>query len=465
MRRPLNLFAVTLVGVSVATMGAAKLRAADPPAQDPGPVAAAEKFAAFFFDRQFDKAVGQFDATMTKVLPADKLRDLLAGLEKQAGAYKERGKSRLEQVQKYQVVFIPCTFEKGLLEMKVVLDKDVLITGLFFVPPKPAVEWKTPAYADREKFDEVKIEVMTKSAGSGAAEREWRLPGFLTIPKGTGPFPGIVLVHGSGPNDADETIGPNKPFKDLAWGLASRGVAVVRYIKRTRQFGKELAESAAEFTVREETEEDAESALRLLRQTPEVDAKRVYLLGHSLGGLVAPRIAGRTPDLAGIVIFAGNTRSFGTLLVDQLRYIFEADGTVTPEEQQQLDEIIKAVAVAESPDLKPGDKVTVLGGTVPGAYFLDLRAYDPVTAAAKLSQRILVLQGESDYQVTMADFAGWQKGLAGKSSARLKSFPELNHLFMRVQGKSTPENTLAPGHIDETVVEEIARWIAGGEPR
>jgi hypothetical protein len=203
--------------------------------------------------------------------------------------------------------------------------------------------------------------------------------------------------------------------------------------------------------------------IRLLRQTPRVDAKRVSLLGHSLGGLVAPRIAGRTPELAGIVIVAGNTRSFGKLLVDQLRYIFEVDGTVSPEEQEQLDEIVKAVAIAESPDLKPGDKVTVLGATVPGAYFLDLRAYDPVATAVKLPQRILVLQGESDYQVTMADFAGWQKGLAGKSSARLKSFPKLNHLFIRVEGKSTPENTLTSGHVDETVVEEIARWIADGK--
>jgi len=465
MRRSSPWFACFLHCAAVAATGVAMVHAGDPSEQKPDPVAAAEKFAAFFFDREFDKAVGQFDATMTKVLPADKLRDLLAALEKQAGACKERGKSRLEQIQKYQVVFIPCTFEKEALEMKVVLDKELLVTGLFFVLPKPAVEWKSPAYADKKKFDEEKIEVVTKSVGAGGAEREWRLPAFVTIPKGAGPFPGVVLVHGSGPNDADETIGANKPFKDLAWGLASRGVAVMRYVKRTRQFGKELVESYPEFTVREETEDDAESAIRLLRQTPKVDANRVYLLGHSLGGLVAPRIAERTPDLVGIAILAGNTRPLGALLVDQLRYVFEADGTVSQEEQEQLDEIVKALAIAESPDLKPGDKVTILGGTAPGAYFLDLRSYDPVAAAAKLSQKILVLQGESDYQVTMADFAGWQKGLAARPSARLKSFPKLNHLFMRVEGKSTPENTLTPGHVDETVVAAIARWIAEGEQR
>jgi dienelactone hydrolase len=451
---------------ALAAIGVTPVQAADPPGQAQAAVAAAEKFAADFFSRQFDKAVGPFDATMTKAMPADKLRDLLDGLEKQLGTYRERGRSRLERVQQYQVVFVPCTFEKAALEMKVVLDTERRVSGLFFVPPKPAVEWTAPRYADPQNFAEEKIDVVTKPpAGTVGPGREWRLPGFLTIPAGAGPFPGVVLVHGSGPNDADETIGPNKPFKDLAWGLASRGVAVLRYVKRTRQFGKELAESAPEFTVREETEEDAESAIRLLRQTPRVDAGRVYLLGHSLGGLLAPRIAGRTPDLAGIVICAGNTRSFGELVVDQLRYIFADDGTVSPEEQKQLDEAVKARAIAESPDLKPGDKVTILGATIPGAYFLDLRSYNPVAAAAKLSQRILVLQGESDYQVTMADFAGWQQGLAARPDARLKSFPKLNHFFIRVEGKSTPEKALAPGHVDEAVVTEIARWIAEGKPQ
>ena len=263
---------------------------------------------------------------------------------------------------------------------------------------------------------------------------------FAGIPddaQGRRAISGVVLVHGSGPNDADETIGANKPFKDLAWGLASRGVAVLRYVKRTRQFGKEFVESTPEFTVREETEDDAESAIRLLRQTPKVDADRVYLLGHSLGGLVAPRIAGRTPDLAGIVICAANTRSFGTLLVDQLRYIFEADGTVSPEEQTQLDEDRQSGCDRGVPDLKPGDKVTILGGTVPGAYFLDLRSYNPVAAAAKLSQRILVLQGESDYQVTMADFAGWQKGLERDPRAA-EELPETQPLLHASGGKIDP---------------------------
>ena len=442
-------------------MGLSPMLAADSQ-EKPDPLRSAEEFAKAFFDREFATAVGQFDKTMSTVLPAAKLGELLKGLEQQAGPFKDRGKSRLVETKQYQIVFVPCRFEKMTLEMKVVLDKELRVTGLFF--QLPAANWKPPAYVVKERFDETTVDVVTKSRIPGEAEpREWRLPGFLTTPKGDGPFPGVVLVHGSGPNDADETIGDNKPFKDLAWGLASRGVAVLRFVKRTSQFGKEVLQVYPEFTVREETEDDAQSAIQLLQQANRIDPHRVYLVGHSLGGWIAPRIAERTPELAGITILAGNTRAFETLVVDQLRYITELDGDISPDEQTQLDTAKKDFELALSPDLKPSDTVSVLGSKVPGAYFLDMRTYDAAAVAKRVKQPILVLQGESDYQVTMEDFAGWKQALADAPHARFKSFPQLNHLFMRIDGKSTPENTLKAGHVDEQVVEEIAVWINSGE--
>lgn len=442
------------------------LHAADPERPDSKVIPVAEKFAAQFFDRKFDEAVTQFDSTMSAALPAAKLHDLLTTLEKQMGPLKDRGMLRVEVVQEFEVVFIPCHFEKQSLDMKVVVDGKQRVTGLFFVPATVAVEWKAPKYVIKDRFEEKPIEVVTKSPDKAGLEtREWRLPGFLTLPKGAGPFPAVVLVHGSGPNDADETIGPNKPFKDLAWGLASRGVAVLRYVKRTNRFGKELAAAYPQLTAREELEEDAGSAVQLLRQSSQIDPKRVCLLGHSLGGQMAPRIARNTRELAGIVILAGNTRPLESLIVDQLRYIANIDGKVTAEEQAQIDAAIKAAEVISSPDLKDSDQVEVLGAKVPGSYFLDLRAYDAVATAKALSIRILILQGESDYQVTMEDFAGWQHGLANKPQARLKSFAAINHLLMPIAGKSTPENTLAPGHVDGNVIDEIATWITEPVPK
>src|SRR2546425_10392277 len=120
---------------------------------------------------------------------------------------------------------------------------------MFMLPGE--VPWTRPAYSKPDAFRESEVTV-------GADQ--WKLPGTLTVPTGSGPFTGIVLVHGSGPNDRDETIAATKVFKDLAEGLASRGVAVLRYEKRTRQYGARVA-SMQGLTVDDETVTDAARAL------------------------------------------------------------------------------------------------------------------------------------------------------------------------------------------------------------
>ena len=179
----------------------------------------------------FQLAARDFDETMLKVSGPDKLEPMWTKqLPAQLGAFKKQAGARREQLQGYEIVLITCEFEKATLDARVVFDKAGKIAGLGFVPTAPPVKYEPPAYADAAKFVESEVTV-----GSG----EWALPGTLTMPKGAGPFPALVLVHGSGPNDRDETLGPNKPFKDLAWGLASRGIAVLRYDKRSKVHGNE----------------------------------------------------------------------------------------------------------------------------------------------------------------------------------------------------------------------------------
>ncbi len=276
------------------------------------------------------------------------------------------------------------------------------------------------------------------------------------MPKGAGPFPAVVLVHGSGPNDRDETIGPNKPFKDLAWGLATRGIAVLRYEKRTKQCPGQMMASMATLTVNEEVVNDALAAAEYLRGVSGIDPHRVFVLGHSLGGTVAPRIAARDPRLAGLILLAASNRNLADLMLAQSEYLAALDGTVAPEEAQALDELRQQVERVKALDFKEGEVILGAGK----AYWADILAYDPVATAQSLTVPMLILQGERDYQVTMADFAAWKAGLADRSGVQFKSYPSLNHLFMAGSGQPNPAEYDVAGNVAREVVDDIAAWIS-----
>ncbi len=404
--------------------------------------------------RQFDKVVPYFDERVAAALPVTKLSATWDGLLAQVGEFRSVKETREEEQQGYHVVFVTCEFAKATLDAKFVFDAASRVAGFFFVPTRPKVEWSPPDYVKQGAFHERPVTV-----GSG----RWQLPGMVSIPSGSGPFPALVLVHGSGPNDQDETIGANKPFKDLAWGLASRGVVVLRYTKRTLKYGKESGPDPARLTVMDETVDDARAAAALLADLPEVDPKRVYVLGHSLGGTLAPRIAEGDGHVAGIIIMAGSTRPFGEVLVDQVKYLASLHGRPSEAAEKQIQAAEEAARQMENPALKPDATVSVLGSPVPGAYFLDLRNYAAAETAARLNIPILVLQGERDYQVTRADFEGWKKALAGKPRATFILYPGLTHLFMTAAspgtGPGTPADYDHPGHVSEGVITDIAKWL------
>lgn len=394
----------------------------------------------------FAGAVATFDDKMSAALPVEKLQGVWSQVESQAGAFQKIESVEVKPSADARVVLVKASFERAPLLLRVIFAGSDRVAGFFVAPGDMASTWQPPPYAKPDAFEERAVQIGTSPA----------LPGTLTVPKGATSFPVVVLVHGSGPNDRDETIGALKVFKDLAFGLASRGVAVLRYDKRTR-----VDPSSPVRTQKDEVEDSAHAAVALVRTQAGVDASRVVLLGHSQGGYLAPRIAKADPAIKGLVVLAGSTRALEDSLVAQLSYL----ATLDPNDAKLADAVEQAKhfkAAVENPALKPDDPVQVpFTSPIPGSYFLDVRDYHPEKVAASLRIPMLVLQGERDYQVTVADdFAAWKAALGHKKNATLRTYPGLNHAFATGDGPPSPADYAKPGHVDQKVVDDIANWVS-----
>jgi dienelactone hydrolase len=399
----------------------------------------------------FEDSVKHFDETMSKLAPPEKMQEAWEMVIKQVGRFKTQKGVWTESITKYDIVYVTCEFEKATLDIKVVFDKNKKIAGQFFVPPRSTEEYEAPEYVEKQRFSEKEIQFGIEG---------WLLPGTLSLPKGSGAFPALVLVHGSGPNDRDESLGPNKCFRDLAWGLASQDIAVLRYDKRTKVHGtKMVTDTNAKFTVYEETIEDALAAADLLRKIDGIDAQNIFILGHSLGGMLIPRIARSEAKNTGFIIMAGPTRPLEDLFVEQIEYIALLDGEMSDAEKANLEKIksnvrkIKNLAPSNSSQMTEN----FLGA---GAhYWLDLQGYDPAEEAKLIDRPILILQGGRDYQVTTQDFDTWKEALSGKDNVELKLYSAHNHLLIPGKGKCTPAEYQIAGHVDKVVIDDIVRWI------
>lgn len=403
---------------------------------------------------QYAQAFELFTPQMKAAMPADRLAATWNSLTAQAGPFQRQTATSVLPRGVLSVVVVTCAFERASFDVQVTVNPANRVGGLAIRPAAQTTTYALPAYARPAAFTESEI-----SVGTG----QWVLPGTLAMPTGPGPVPAVVLVHGSGPGDRDATVGQIKPFKDLAVGLASRGIAVLRYEKRTRVHA-DLMRDMPRLTVKEESIDDALAAVQALRSMAGVDSGRIVVLGHSLGGMLVPRIAATGPPVAGFVVVAGAARPLPQALIEQTRYLARADGTISADEQAQINEIERLVTrVAALGPADASNPERILGA--PASYWLDLRGYDPPAAAAQVQQPMLVLQGERDYQVTMEEFSRWRSSLAGRADVSFKSYAALNHLFVEGSGTSMPAEYNTPGHVDASVVRDIAAWIVALQPR
>ena len=293
---------------------------------------------------------------------------------------------------------------------------------------------------------------------------EYPLNGLLTLPDGaSGPVPAVVMVHGSGSSNMDEKVMKLTPFKDLADGLAAHGIASIRYDKRTFVHGRKMMKAnAAGMTVREETIEDVLLALAMLRADKRIDSDNIFIIGHSMGAMLAPRADAEGGDVKGLIMMAGTPHRLEDIVIRQLNQSRGTNlllGLVTRLEGKYFTR--KFDGLYELSDEEAKKKK--FAGNITLYYFKEMGQKTASDYLLESSKPVLIMQGGRDFQVLADDdFKAFKEQLADRGNITYKLYPELNHCFVPAIYddilKASKEYSVER-HIGEDVISDIAEFI------
>jgi dienelactone hydrolase len=397
----------------------------------------ASDFVQLLYKGDFSDAEAMFDATMKSALTTDALKSDWDSIVPRLGDYNGTITTQSSEVQGYDVVTVTTGHEFYNLFTSVTFDTDGTVAGLHFI--YTVNDNLKPTTYIQNGIKEIHFDLV-----SG----QYKLPAILTLPAKANNLPAVVLVSGSGPNDRDETVGAEKPFKDIAEDLAKKGIASLRYDKRTFAYQAQIEASGGNISIDEEYTQDAASAVNYLTGFSGINKTKVFLLGHSEAGMLAPRISLSTPTVAGVILLAGSPRRFEDIIVDQTALL---DPSELSEAKAEAAEAKKLDNTAQAPN------ETLFG--VPASYIKDLDSQDAAIDAIKSGKPMLILQGERDAQVFMTDFNLWKQKLSSLSDVTYKSYPKLNHLFIEGSGAPNVQEYNTAGHVASYVINDIADFV------
>jgi len=381
---------------------------------------------------------------MKELLSPDAYETMFMELKKTAGEYLGMKGNEVTVQGIFKSVAIGTLFEKQNYNMNVVFDQYGNIGGLNFT-----------IYT----FDKDEIHQGLREIDIEFGLESWRLTGKITLPQEEGIYPLLILVHGSGPNNMNETVGLNEPFKDIAYYLADKGIAVLRYDKRTYTYQSSIG-NLEEFTVYEETIEDADQAVKYAVSLDYIDKDNIFVMGHSLGAYLMPRIADITDEAKGYLMASGTYSSLADIIPYQYEYLVTLDGTVTEEEQKQLDDAIIQSHLMKNPD-EIGQGEIVFGAYK--AYWEDLATYNPVEMADNMEKPVFVLQGDRDYQVPLSEFEILQQAHSQKKNFTFKVYEGLNHLLMFGTETPSPQDYYVKNTVYPPLLDDITDFIKGSQ--
>ncbi|ELY97612.1 hypothetical protein C482_13354 [Natrialba chahannaoensis JCM 10990] len=420
----------------------------------------AHEFAVAFGRGQFTTAVGLLSEDGHEQLvasypdqfqdgelePTAALEAYWRGLYNQYGEFVDVGAITVDDAD----VMVELCFVDGVERATLEFDED----GVADLEFDPAYE--VPDYVDHGAFSERNVMVDTEDS---------ELAGVLAVPDSDCPVPGVVLVHGHGIHDPNGTVGATKILRDLAWGLASNGIATLRYEKRLNS--ADVPDD--EYTLDTVVTDDAVAAMSTLADADDIAADSVFVAGHSQGGLCAPRIASRYGDAAGVVVLDGTADP----VVDPdnltwLRYSLDVDGVLDDEQEAEFEAMRETFRRIADCEFEPDE--TIRG--FPGVWHQSHHDYDPVGTASDLAAPTFVLKTDRtdpERQPELAEmvrdhYETWQSADLPPGS-RTEYYEGIGHYFQPGPAPVTQTRLFFGGNVADAIIEDITEWVLETQSR
>ncbi|MEA1884513.1 MAG: alpha/beta hydrolase [Thermotogota bacterium] len=402
-----------------------------------------EEYLNAFLNGNYQRAVELQNEQITNAFGVQAMEQSANMIINQYGKPETTYNTDIMEQDQYKIYMRLMKTTKGYLKFTVTVDQDLKIAGFYAAPaPDPR---KKLSYVDKNSFEEQPVKF---------GKEGWELDGILTLPVNKESYPMVIIVGGSGPTDMDGTVGPNTPYKDIAEGLASSGIAVMRYNKRTAQHGQKVSNMTGEIEniVDFEYSEDILLAIAYATNIEKVDS--IILAGHSLGGTVVPKIATASELVNGIILLAPGIRRLAQISLDQNRYVKDYLG-ITHEQMEQVEVFFSMILNHELSDDYP------IQSGLTAKYYYELDEYSPLEDLENYGEPVLILQGEEDFQATMeGDYLPFREKYGQRDNFTFLSFPTLNHLFMKTKEGvfHWTDEYNKPGFVDEKVIESLSEW-------
>lgn len=408
---------------------------------------------AHFQDGSVDDIYSQFDSIMASKLSPDRLAPIWKQLTANYGDFSGFGLQDTSSLGDNLVINTDLDFEKAILNFMISINiHNNKISGLYISEQEKKdissnIDKKLPKYIDTTKFEEYDVTV----------KDIFDLKGKLSIPLDFHKKVVFILVNGSGPNGMDETIGENKFFQNLAWGLSSNGYGVLRYDKITFEHGMDLVKINPKLTQYDEYNNSIKGAIKLVQENPLTKNSKIILLGHSQGASVITDFA-NDKSVTGLILLSGSPRKLYDLYTEQLEYLFGIDGVVTPTEKTMLQTQKDKVSY-----FKSHNKYKIQTDSLPLGlnyeYWMYLEKFNPIENLEKSKKPTLIINGGHDYQVTETDYKLWETNLKNKNNVKFNFIENVNHIYSETPKMSVPKDFQKYLPIVPILFEDIEKWV------